>query len=268
MARLAGFAIGVCALVALGHCGSLLASPAYEGETSPVDTQVYALDGQPQAALPDAALAEFPPDSPQAHAEVDGHWEPWWRARRWHPPLSEDWQVNPYTASLFAGPIWGEEIEADTVRLGSGLISGVRFGRDFDPRWGFEGRLALATFGASSLVTNGPLPDADLLLADVHFLAYWEWSPRLHPFFSIGTGLAMWDYSDVGAPTTETTLVFPIGVGLKYSHDHRMGVRIDLQDNISLAQQAGIDTVHTTTLNFGFEFRFGGRRPSYDSWAR
>ncbi|MBI1901209.1 MAG: hypothetical protein HYS13_08880 [Planctomycetia bacterium] len=241
-----------------------------EPVAAPAPAQKTASDGpanqgEPVAAPAGETIAAPPPDG---HDKNSPESEAWWQPKKWDPAHSEPWSARPYLIEPFTGPAWGEEVLTDEVILSAGLLSGVRFGREFDPGWGWEIRLAMGTFGAASIVDGAALPDADLLLADLDLVSTWKLDPRWDLIFSFGAGLAHWDFVATTADVTETTLLLPFALGFRYRYDDDLALRLEVQDNVSLGERTGSDTVHVVALNFGLELRFGGPRLSYDSWFR
>lgn len=225
--------------------------PAVNGEV------VAAPSGE---TIVDATLHTSEQSSPESEA--------WWQPKKWEPALSEPWSGRQYVFGPFTGPAWGEEVLSGEVDLSAGLLSGVRFGREFDPGWGWEIRLAIGSFGATNMIDGSALPNADLLLADFDLVNTWKLDRRWDLIFSFGAGLAYWDLAGATGDVTETTLLLPFALGFRYRYDDDLALRLELQDNVSLGERTGSGRIDIVSLNFGLELRFGGPRLSYDSWFR
>lgn len=186
----------------------------------------------------------------------------------WLPVLSEPWSQRPLAAGMFTGILWGDLSMDRHVKLDSGLIYGGRFGWDFDDRWAWEGRVAIATLSVDYPGTNVQSTTSDAILWDLQLQMAFFTRPRLKTYFAFGAGMGFFDLVDqYYASMTETLVTVPVGLGLKYRHDDWLVFRLDFADNLSLGKRSsGMSDIHNLSLVGGLEIRFGGYQRDYWPW--
>jgi hypothetical protein len=183
-----------------------------------------------------------------------------------HPLEGTSWLNRPHYAGWFMGTMFGDEIITDRIDQNSDFYGGYRIGWDWDHYWGSEARLGFSQLNLRDSAKNA-LPDTDdVLLGDVSLL-YYPWGDSLwRPYFLAGIGFGHFHFDDeLGNGHNGLLLGFPIGGGLKYQHRRWLAFRIEVLDNIALANQ-GLATMHNVSLTFGVEVHHGAHSRSYWPW--
>ncbi len=225
----------------------------YPGEIVPLENPAQPVDNLPVIMVPTSPFLPMATDMP-AHGSF--------------PIISETWMQRPISAGMFTGILWGDVAIGDNVHLDSGLITGGRFGWDWNDHLAWEGRLAFATVDVSYPGTDLPGRDADAILFDVQLQLSPFSTPRFKPFFSLGAGLGFFDLMDHRQVViTETVFTLPFGLGIKYRYDDWVVFRLDVTDNVALGERAsGLRNMHNISVVGGLEIRFGGYRRDYWPW--
>jgi hypothetical protein len=173
------------------------------------------------------------------------------------PLTGTSWLNSSHSAGMFLGTIGGATLIDNQLEQAIGGIFGLRFGIDYDHRWGLEKRFGFAQMNAYDLfqhqhqIVNMELGDVDLL--------FYPWGDtRWRPYMSMGGGLAHFQYqSDSGRKLDRLLLGLPWGIGLKYFWSEGVAFRIELVDNLMLGTHE-LSTMNNISLAFGTEFRYTG----------
>jgi hypothetical protein len=182
------------------------------------------------------------------------------------PLRTESWLNRPFSASFFLGGVFlGDPIRG--LEGDAGIFYGGRFGWDFAPRFGMEGRIGGGSPGVSSTIFNYDLPQTNLFFTDVNWLWYPTGDTRWRPYFSAGTGLFNIDLVDASNHRFHESLFeIPFGVGFKYRYSTRTVMRFEVMDNFAFGTGL-LDDMHNISITAGLETRFGGgNRKSYYPW--
>ncbi|QDU96098.1 outer membrane beta-barrel protein [Lignipirellula cremea] len=190
---------------------------------------------------------------------------PWSGTGLWAPqePLvGSSWLNRPYHADMIVGGLFTDNPLGSQVRGGAGFLGGIRIGADMADSWGVEARYAIADTDIG--YPNGPAPRRnEVQFFDFHVVYYPLGDDRWRPYFSLGAGLAQFNfYDEQGRHYSESTFQLPLGVGIKYFWKPWAAVRFDLHDNIAFGGP-NVSMMQNISLTAGIEWRFGGRRRSY-----
>jgi len=264
--------------------------PSLEGPSGPVVESLPAQDGESPFA--DALRPPMPPGtptgpledpaatgSPYGFADPSAGYAPRLPGRirsyienrpRQQPLQSESWLNRPFSASFFLGGVFLDDPLDDPIRGiegDAGIFYGGRFGWDFAPRFGMEGRIGGGSPGVSSSLFNVDLPQANVFFADLNWLWYPTGDTRWRPYFMAGTGLFNLDVIDIfNHRYHETLFEIPLGIGLKYRYSTRTVMRFEFADNFSLGTGL-LEDMHNFSFTAGLETRFGGgMRKNYWPW--
>jgi hypothetical protein len=182
------------------------------------------------------------------------------------PLVGTSWLNRPYSASIFYGGLVGDELIEDRVELRTGDFGGFRIGWDFDHFWGTELRLAWGDVDLRDTPSTEPPRAADVFMADLNLRRYLWGDAAWRPYWSVGLGVATFDFRDEFAIQHDESLVsMPIGMGIKYQFQPWWGLRAEVMDNIAFAG-GDLDAMHNVSLTLGAEVRFGARPRSYWPW--
>jgi hypothetical protein len=198
------------------------------------------------------------------------------------PARHESWLRRPFSVTWFVGGLWGSDMVPDWVAGDCGILGGVRLGLDLDHYWGTELRFAFGSVGLTDshrAIEAGVLPranpnyyyvdtrrEATMFLCDINVLFYpWGDNPW-RPYVLVGLGSSFLSFTDrLATPYSANQLELPIGIGLKYRVSHSLALRLEVTDNIALAN-SGVQTLHQVSFIGAAEFRLGGARKSYWPW--
>jgi hypothetical protein len=224
------------------------------------------IDGQ------DAADAPYGYDpshdyAPRLPGRIRSHFE---NRPRQQPLQSESWLNRPFSASFFLGGVFLDDPLDDPlagIAGDAGFYYGGRFGWDFAPRFGMEGRIGAGSAGTSSTVFRVDLPQANLFYTDINWLWYPTGDTRWRPYVMAGTGLFNLDFIDIfNHRYHETMFEIPLGIGLKYRYSTRTVMRFEFVDNFALGTGL-LEDMHNFSFSAGLETRFGGgNRKNYWPW--
>ncbi len=204
------------------------------------------------------------------------------------PSVCETWLRRPYSATSFAGVVFGSELIEDWVEQRQGYFAGYRLGEDLDEFWGVETRIAFsyvrlddspqakaaqqAADNAAGVAIDDPYRnrfdqgrEADFFLWDVDLL-YYPWGDRpLRPYGMIGFGLMRVSFVDrLNRSIEDLMYSMPLAIGIKHRPTERAAFRLEVADNIGFG--GDLDMLHNVSLTLGFELRFGGSRKAYWPW--
>jgi Outer membrane protein beta-barrel domain len=189
------------------------------------------------------------------------------RAAGWGEPLlGTSWLNRPWSASWFAGGIFGSPLMHGVSQQG-GFYGGYRLGWDYDFYWGLEGRVGASSISLFVPDRIGGQPGTnDFWNLDLN-LHWYPWGDaRWRPYASFGIGLANFAFYDAfNNRYDQVQFSTPIGVGLKYRWTNWVAFRADLMDNIAYAR-GPVDTVNYFSFTLGVEMQFGGVRRTYWPW--
>lgn len=179
------------------------------------------------------------------------------------PLFGTSWRNRPYHADIFFGSLITGDLQENSIMQRSTAISGVRVGYDFDHYWGAEIRLATADARVSYASDPTLAGTSSIIMADTS-IQYYPWGDsQWRPFATMGMGYAGFDFLDAGGlPRNQSLLNIPIGFGMKYYLKPWFIFRAELQDNIAIGTN-DISSMQNLSFTGGFEYRFGGSRPSY-----
>lgn len=201
----------------------------------------------------------------------------------------ESWGRRPYSIGWFAGMVQGGPIIDDWVGMNQGFLGGYRLGWDHDPHWGAEMRFALSSVELydserakqaqwDADTKNGYVPDspwrrrfeqrrdANLFQWDVD-LVYYPWGDTLwRPYLMVGLGTTSIHFMDrLSDDRRQVAFSLPVGAGVKYLWTDRVGLRLDLTNDIAFGGKE-INTLQNTSLTAGVEIRLGGTQRAYWPW--
>ncbi|PHS03167.1 MAG: hypothetical protein COA78_18915 [Blastopirellula sp.] len=179
------------------------------------------------------------------------------------PLFGTSWRNRPYHADIFFGSLLTGDLEKGSIFQRSTAISGVRLGYDFDHYWGAEIRLAKADARVNYASDRTLAGTSSILMVDTT-MKYYPWGDsQWRPFATLGMGYASFDYLDAtGLARNQSLVNIPIGVGMKYYLRPWFIFRTEMQDNMTIGA-SGMSSMHNLSFTGGFEYRFGGPRPSY-----
>ncbi|MBI1901210.1 MAG: hypothetical protein HYS13_08885 [Planctomycetia bacterium] len=172
--------------------------------------------------------------------------------------LSEPWSDRTYFVETFSSLLAVADQHAGDVELDSGMVTGVRFGRELGLGLTWMARLGLGTFAENDLLSNEALTNSELFLADVNLVSIWDLGSDWTGFFSIGAGVLRWDLPNDGDAIKETAPLVPISLGLSYELEDEVLLRLALEHNVAFGDRTG--TVQALALSLGLEFCFEGPR--------
>lgn len=174
-------------------------------------------------------------------------------------PAPLAWLAEPLSLSKSAGGFGSDEPIERQLRNGIGLITAIRFGWDFAPRWGVESRLA---FARTSLGTPSPdqlVSHENFWFLDAAFCYYPFPDTMWRPFVFAGAGMTDVQYIDqVGRSLHEWLFHIPIGFGIKRQIYGVHAFRIDVNDNLLFTDSRPPSLLNNVSITAGFELRFGG----------
>lgn len=183
------------------------------------------------------------------------------------PLAGESWRYRPFSASVFIGGHFGDDLLDRTVSQRAAALIGGRAGWDMSAYVGGELRMWYANPAATFRPITADQLEAHLFGLDFDVLYYPWGETRLRPYLMAGLGFVDVVYHD--APTTKVDdmmLGLPFGIGFKYRLDNRFVLRTEFIDNYSFPGSR-TDEMHNLSVTMGLEARFGGGdRRSYYPW--
>lgn len=229
-------------------------APAFE-PVPPPDIEPQMLDW-PQADPPPSTLTFA--DAAYCCPPVPTKRSPGWRESLCAPaPIP--WLAEPLSISKFAGGFGSDEPIEEQLKDGIGLITGLRFGWDFAPRWGVESRLAWARTSLGTPVPTGPVSHENFWIWDAAFCFYPLPDTQWRPFLFAGAGMTDVVYIDAASNKLHQSLFhIPLGFGIKRQIYGRHAFRIDVNDNLLFTDAQPHGLLHNVSITAGFELRFGG----------
>jgi hypothetical protein len=182
------------------------------------------------------------------------------------PMTGTSWLNRPYYLGASIGPMWLTSRPIPSVERDTDAIGSIYFGWNWDYYWGSEFLYSYATPELRNRVAEGN-PKSDRLAHWDYSYLYYPWGDSwIRPYWRFGIGNTKFDFPhDDGRRRDEWVLSTPFGVGVKYPVRRWLALRTEFTDQLSWAN-SGVATQHNLTLNFGFEFHFGGHRKSYWPW--
>ena len=183
------------------------------------------------------------------------------------PLRGTSWLNRPYEVTLESGAFVMTSSVDDNVPAANDYFAALQLGWDIDHYWGTQVRVGWTTPDlANTTLSEGSTSD-NLLLTDFSALYYPWGDSKLRPYYRVGFGLTQLEYSnDLGNRVDRTLLTIPFGVGLKYQFRRWAALRLELMDNLAIAQN-DTNTLNNLTITAGFEWRFGGRPAGQWAWA-
>lgn len=180
------------------------------------------------------------------------------------PLQGTSWLANSHSAGMFLGVIGGAALIDDHLEQSVGGLFGLRFGIDYDHRWGLEKRFGFAQMNVYDLIQH-QRQIVSLELGDVDWMFY-PWGDTLwRPYMSTGVGLAHFNYeSETGRHIDRLLIGLPFGIGLKYFWNEGVAVRFEIVDNLMLGTRE-ISTMNNLAVLLGIEFRYSGFHFGYES---
>jgi len=183
-----------------------------------------------------------------------------------HPLAGTSWLNRPIHGGWFMGTLFGDEVIKNRVDQNSDFFGGYRLGWDFDHYWGSEARLGFSALNLKDSDGVRLTDTNDVFLGDVSLLYYPWGDAQWRPYFLAGVGFGHFHFQDeLGNGQDAALLGFPVGIGLKYQYRRWLAVRLELLDNIALAND-GLATMHNASLTLGVEVHHGVHPQSYWPW--
>jgi hypothetical protein len=174
-------------------------------------------------------------------------------------PAPLPWLAEPLSIIKTAGGFGSDEPIEGVLRNGIGLITSVRFGWDFAPRWGVESRFAWARTSLGSPAPGELASHENFWIWDALFCFYPFPETMWRPFLFAGAGMTDVRYIDqVGRDLHQSLFHIPVGFGIKRQIYGRHAFRIDVNDNLLFNDSRPRDLIHNVSVMAGFELRFGG----------
>jgi hypothetical protein len=189
---------------------------------------------------------------------ITGHTSESHRAYAGGTPLEgTSWLAASHSAGFFIGGIGGATLIDDQLEQGVGGTFGLRFGVDYDHRWGIEKRFGFAEMNVFD-VTHHQRQIVNLEMGDIDLLFYPWGDTRWRPYMSAGAGLSHFNYqSDTGRRIDRLLVGLPFGIGVKYFWSEGVAIRAELVDNLMLGAHE-LSTMNNISLAAGVEFRYSG----------
>lgn len=183
------------------------------------------------------------------------------------PLRGTSWLNRPYEITFESGAFVMTSSLDDNVRAANDYFAALQLGWDFDHYWGTQVRVGWTTPELVNTTLNEGSSSDNLLITDISALYYPWGDSKLRPYYRFGFGLTQLEYSnDSGNRVDQTMFTIPFGVGLKYQTRRWAALRLEIMDNLAIAQNE-TSTLNNLTITGGFEWRFGGRPSSYWAWA-
>lgn len=189
---------------------------------------------------------------------ITGHTGEEHRAYEVGQPLQgTSWLAASHSAGMFLGAIGGTTLIDHQLEQGIGGTFGLRFGIDYDHRWGLEKRFGFATMDVFD-VTQHQRQIVNLEMGDVDLLFYPWGDTRWRPYMSAGAGLSHFNFeNDTGRRIDRLLIGLPFGIGVKYFWSEGVAVRMEMVDNLMLGAHE-LSTMNNISLAAGIEFRYSG----------
>jgi hypothetical protein len=182
------------------------------------------------------------------------------------PLVGSSWLNRPYYLGATLGPMWLTNRPADSVPRDQDVIGNLIYGWDWDYYWGSEFQYGYATPELHNTADPTGTVTNRMVSWNYSFMYYPWGDSNLRPFWRLGVGDTNFDFpTDDGTRWDEWLFTTPFGVGMKYSLRRWLAARVEFTDQFSWGNH-GVATQHNLTLNFGLEFRFGGKRKAYWPW--
>jgi opacity protein-like surface antigen len=173
------------------------------------------------------------------------------------PLQGTSWLAASHSAGFFVGGIGGAMLIDDRLEQSIGGTFGLRFGIDYDHRWGLEKRFCFAEMNVFD-VSNHQRQIVNLEMGDLDLMFYPWGDTRWRPYISAGAGLSHFNYeSDSGRRIDRLLIGLPFGIGVKYFWSEGVAVRAELVDNMMLGAHE-LSTMNNISLAAGVEFRYSG----------
>ncbi len=264
--RKAGWLLGLCACLAFGGTAvaeevntlgsSFPAEPVYSEPS--LFAKWFHRGGHRGAFSHRADLVHSHPDDPMRHIGLG------------QPLVGTSWRNRPFHVDAFAGTLLLQNLVSGEIEQSGAFFDGIRLGYDFDHYWGSEIRLGFAEGRLSYVedeeaegenrLTSGK---SQVVLLD-YSVQFYPWGDsKWRPYATLGLGTALYQYDDaLGRNRDEAQVSMPWGIGLKYLLHRRFALRVEMLDNLTFGG-SGVDAANNFSFTGGFEYRFGGSRPSY-----
>ncbi|WP_254508615.1 porin family protein [Anatilimnocola floriformis] len=173
------------------------------------------------------------------------------------PLEGTSWLAAPYSAGFFVGGIGGAMLVDNQLEQSIGGTFGLRFGVDYDHRWGLEKRFGFAEMGVFDVLEH-QRQIVNLEMGDIDLLFYPWGDTRWRPYMSGGAGLSHFNYeSDSGRRIDRLLFGLPFGMGVKYFWSEGISIRAELIDNLMLGAHE-LSTMNNISVAAGIEFRYSG----------
>lgn len=174
-------------------------------------------------------------------------------------PAPLPWLAEPLSFSKSAGGFGSDEPIERQLHNGIGLITEVRFGWDFAPRWGVESRLAFARTSLGAPAPDQLVSHENFWFLDAAFCYYPFPDTMWRPFIFAGAGMTDVKYIDqAGLSLHQWLFHIPVGFGIKRQIYGIHAFRIDVNDNLLFTDSRPSSVLNNLSIVAGFELRFGG----------
>jgi hypothetical protein len=194
------------------------------------------------------------------HSSIDG------RSFRERPIHGTSWLNRPFHVGVATGGFFMTQGPQDDVRNDNDLFGAVHLGWDWDYYWGLEGRIGRAT--PELINRNAPTVSRSdsLMVTDISLLYYPQGDTVVRPYLRAGIGWTDFDVpNDDGTISEASPFTIPFGLGVKWPVRRWLAARLELVDNLAIADSA-VKVQNNVTLVFGMEYRWGAKPKSYWPW--
>ncbi len=211
----------------------------YEGDEAPW------VSPMPDDAAPPGGILSGLPQHPLRHMGFG------------EPLRGTSWLNRPYYVGGFVGTWMGASLIGGQVDQGTGFFSGFWLGTDLNHYWGGELRTSLFYVNTSFAAKGLRGVESRNLVGDANLLYYPWGDSRWRPYGTIGLGFAGFHFADQDYGTVDhTSLLLPIGLGVKYLCRNWLAVRMEIKDNIVFGGN-GVDATGNWSFVGGVEVHWG-----------
>lgn len=195
------------------------------------------------------------------HSSTDG------RAYGSKKPLQgTSWLNRPYYAAVSTGGFFMTQGVQRNIRNDNDLIGFLHLGWDWDYYWALEARLGRSGPEMINKTRPAVARDDSLVMTDLSLIYYPAGDTAVRPYLRAGVGWTDFEYPDDNGNVIEASpFTIPVGLGIKWAVKRWMAGRVELVDQIVIADSA-VNAHQNLTLVVGLEYRVGAKPKSYWPW--